>query len=137
MERAKILVVDDDADVVETIRFRLEQEGYEVSTAANGWEALGAVRTMVPDLVVLDVLLPQENGYRVSRFIKDDVKHGVYGKQIAVLLLTGRVITEPDRIRMFMEFSQADHMMYKPFELEAFVNKVKELLTRETGEGDG
>ena len=61
-----ILVVDDDPDILETVCFGLDLEGYRVIRAINGWEALGAVRVNRPDLVVLDVILPKENGYRVS-----------------------------------------------------------------------
>ena len=80
MERQKVLVVDDDNDILESIQFNLEQEESEVITVSNGWEALGAVRTMEPDLVILDLMLPKVNGYRVSRCIKDDVAKGVYKK---------------------------------------------------------
>jgi len=62
MNKPGILVVDDNPDITETIRFNLELEGYEVIIAANGWEALGAFRAKKPDLVVLDVMLPKKIG---------------------------------------------------------------------------
>ncbi len=129
MERQKVLIVDDDNDILESIQFSLEQEGYEVIAVSNGWEALGAVRTMEPDLVILDVMLPKENGYRVSRCIKDDVAKGVYKKSIAILLLTARVLNDPDREEMFMNVSQADYMMYKPFDMTKLIEKAAELLS--------
>lgn len=128
MEERKILVVDDDPDIVETLRFRLEQEGFEVVTAGDGYEALEAARAMKPDLIVLDVMMPRENGYLVAQHIKEDVRKGVYGKNIAVLLLTARVLDEPDREEMFLKVSQADHMMYKPFDMVKLLEKVQELL---------
>ncbi len=129
MERQKVLIVDDDNDILESIQFSLEQEGYEVIAVSNGWEALGAVRTKEPDLVILDVMLPKENGYRVSRCIKDDVAKGVYKKSIAILLLTARVLNDPDREEMFMNVSQADYMMYKPFDMTKLIEKAAELLS--------
>lgn len=129
MDRHKVLIVDDDKDIVETIRFRMEQEGYEVFTAYDGYEALGAARVIEPDLIILDVMLPKENGYLVSDLIKDDVAKGVYHKNIAVLLLTARVLKDdPEREKMVMEISKADYMMYKPFEMEGLLKKVEELL---------
>jgi two-component system alkaline phosphatase synthesis response regulator PhoP len=129
MERRKILVVDDDEDIVESIQFNLEQEGYDVTSASNGWEALGAVRVTEPDLVILDVMLPKENGYRASRCIKDDIAKGVYSKNIVILLLTARVLNDPEREEMFMNVSQADYMMYKPFDMSHLIEKVEELLS--------
>ena len=129
MNRRKILVVDDDKDIAESIQFNLEQEGYEVITASDGWTALGAVRITEPDLVVLDVMLPKENGYRVSRCIKDDVAKGVYTKNIVILLLTARVLTDSDREEMFMNVSQADYMMYKPFDMTKLIEQVAQLLS--------
>jgi len=131
MEKTKILVVDDDKNIAETISFSLEHEGYEVLSASNGWEALGAVRVIEPDLVILDVMLPKENGYLVSTYIKDDVASGIYKKDIAVVLLTARDLRhDPDREKTVMGISRAECMMYKPFEMEALLKKVKELLVQ-------
>ncbi len=128
MERRKILVVNDDKDILESIQFNLEQEGYEVITVSNGWEALGAVRITEPDLVILDVMLSKENGYRASRCIKDDVAKGVYKKNILILLLTARVLNDPIREDMFMNVSQADYMMYRPIDMTKQIEKAAELL---------
>lgn len=127
--KAHILVVDDEPDVIETILFGLEMEGYSVMTAGNGLEALGAVRARQPDLVVLDVMLPGENGYRVAHFIREDEARGVYDGHIPIILLTARDLSrEPEREEMFREFSQADVMMYKPFDLDDLVGTIEKLL---------
>ena len=131
MEQPLILVVDDDSDVLKVISFGLELEGYRVIGASNGWEALGAVRTNKPDLVVLDVVLPKENGYRVSRFIKDDIEKGLYPKNIVVLLLTGKAAHDPDGMERAKEFSHAEGLMFKPFEMAHLTKKVRELLSSE------
>ena len=126
---ARILVVDDEPDVVETVRYRLEQEGYEVETAADGLTALGSVRASRPDLLVLDVMLPGENGYRVAHYIREDEEGGVYEGRLPIILLTARDLSaEPDREEMFMEFSGANLVIYKPFELDELAARVAELL---------
>lgn len=129
LRRKRILVVDDEPDVVETVRFRLEQDGYEVLVATNGLEGLGAAHAHRPDLTILDVMMPGENGYRVSKMLREDEDAGLYPRRMAILLLTARDLSgDPEREQTFMEFSRADAMMYKPFELDALVRKVEELL---------
>ncbi len=129
MSTQKILLVDDEPDILETVRFRLELEGYEVVTAANGLEALGAVMSQDPDLVVLDVMLPGENGYRVARTIRDEEAEGKRDGHLPIILLTARDLSsDPQRERMFMDLSRADLMMYKPFEMDELVSRIQELL---------
>jgi len=126
---AKILVVDDELDVLDTVKYRLEQSGYEVVTSGDGIQALGIVRAAQPDLLILDVMLPGENGYRVAHYIREDESAGVYPRRLPIILLTARDLSaEPDREKMFMEFSGADRVIYKPFELEDLVRQVEELL---------
>lgn len=135
MAKARILLVDDEPDIVETVQYALERDDYEVITAANGAEALGTARIEQPDLVVLDVMLPKENGYRVARLIRDDEKAGIYPKRVHILLLTARDLSyDPERERMFMEFSEADVMMYKPFDLDDLLQQIDTLL--DTGKPD-
>jgi len=130
MSNKKILIVDDEPDIVETIKFGLEQEGFDVLTAYDGHEALDKVGEQMPDLVVLDVMLPKENGYRVSRFIKEAIKVGKISKDIVILLLTARRLdNDPEREKFFMEFSSADQMMYKPFEMDELIKNINTLLT--------
>ena len=129
LAQAKILVVDDDADLIETLRFSLDREGYEVATAINGLEALGAVRTFEPDLVVLDVMMPKENGYRVCRTIKEDEQSGRLPKKIPVILLTARNLEDDSgRGKMFRDFSMADEVIYKPFDMDALIKRIDALL---------
>jgi CheY-like chemotaxis protein len=130
MKPHKILVVDDDPDITETVRFRLEKEGYEVMTAGDGEDALGQVRQGYPDLIVLDVMMPKENGYRVSRMIKQYEQEGKVLKRIPIILLTARNLkNDPEREKMFMEFSQANEVIYKPFEMDDLVQRIRKLLS--------
>lgn len=129
MRVQKILVADDEPDVLESLKFRLLLEGYEVATAADGLEALGAARSGQPDLVLLDVMMPRENGYRISRLLREDEARGVYPEGLRIVLLTARnLASDPDRERIFLEFSRADLMLYKPFDLELLVERIARLL---------
>ncbi len=129
MDKKRILIVDDEPDILESIQFHLEQEGYEIFTAVNGWEALGAVRAIEPDLVLMDVMMPKENGYRVTKMIKEDVAANRITKKTPIIILTARKLdTHPEREKMFGEFSQADIVIYKPFDLDDLAKKVKALL---------
>lgn len=128
-EAQKILVVDDEPDLLATLQYRLRQEGWDVIVAKNGLEGLGAMRAKEPDLVILDVMLPGENGYRVAKMIREDEELGVYPQRTPILLLTARDLSsDPDREKMFLEFSQADRMMYKPFDMVELLSEVRALL---------
>src|SRR4029077_12301714 len=72
MDKYKILVVEDDPDILETIRFSLEAEGYDVTTAVDGEDGLNRAKQIRPDLMILDVMMPKINGYRVSQMIKEE-----------------------------------------------------------------
>lgn len=125
----KILLVDDEPDIIETVEYVLEREGYEVLTAGNGYEALGVTRVHTPDLLLLDVMLPGENGYRVSRAVRDDEDLGVYPRRVPIVLVTARDLSlDPEREKMFMEFSRADLVIYKPFDLDEMLDLIQRLL---------
>ena len=131
MDKPTILLADDDADVRETTCFGLKAEGFHVVTAVDGLEALRTARDIEPDLIVLDVMMPKANGYRVSSMLKDDQAKGCVSKTIPILLLTARNLSgDPQREKSFLEFSKADHMMYKPFEMDELVALIRELLGR-------
>ena len=125
--KGKILVADDQSDIVDTIRFRLEDEGYEVFTALDGAEALDVTRREQPDIVVLDVMMPKENGYQVSRFIREDEREGKLPKRTQILLPTARTISEKEREEFLQTWSGADAFMYKPFDMEELVCRIGEM----------
>ncbi|MFQ5788954.1 MAG: response regulator transcription factor [Acidobacteriota bacterium] len=129
--RAKVLVVDDQRDIVDTISFCLEQEGYQVLTAFDGDEALEKARSGQPDLIVLDVMLPKENGYQVARYIREDAKAGKLPKRPLVLILTARTVSEKEREEFLQTWSGADAFMYKPFDLDELVRRVGDMLEQE------
>ena len=126
--RGKVLIVDDQRDIVDTVSFVLEQEGYQVLTAFNGHEALGVARIEHPDAMVLDVMLPKENGYQVARYIREDEKAGKLPKRIKILMLTARAVPEKEREEFLQTWSGADAFMYKPFDLDELVQCVEDML---------
>lgn len=125
-----ILIADDEPDIVDTLRFGFEEAGFKVLEAGNGLEALGVVRAHEPDLVVLDVMMPGENGYRVAKMIREDEDAGRFSKPIRIVLLTARDLRgDPEREQMFTEFSRPDMTMYKPFDLDELIANVRQLLS--------
>jgi len=123
MNPKKILVVDDEVDLLETIRFPLEIEGYNVLVAYNGEEALNQARKENPDLILLDLMLPKLDGYKVCRLLKFDERY----KHIPILMLTAKT-QEKDKV-LGME-TGADEYITKPFEMDYLLKKVKEYLNK-------
>ncbi|HEY3766324.1 MAG TPA: response regulator transcription factor [Gaiellales bacterium] len=126
-EAARVLVVDDEESITQLICTVLRYEGFVVETAADGRAAVKAARTFRPDLIVLDVMLPDLDGFEVYRRIEDS------SARVPVLFLTARDSTE-DRVHGLT--LGADDYMGKPFSLEELVARVRAVLrrTRATGE---
>src|SRR3989440_2328090 len=118
---AHILIVDDDSRVTGALRRTLAYEGYQVSVAGNGEQALMAARTKPPDLVILDLMLPGIDGLEVCRRLRSA------GDSIAVLMLTARDAVV-DRVAGLE--TGADDYLVKPFALEELLARVKALLRR-------
>ena len=117
----KILIVDDEADILEILKFVLESQGYECITASDGEEGLNLAREVKPDLIILDVMMPKINGYKISRLLKYDNKY----KNIPILMITARS-QEEDKI--IGEGTGADEYITKPFNVDFVVEKVKSYL---------
>ncbi len=128
MDRAlRILVVDDEPDILETLEYSLEKRGYEVATALDGLEGLDKAKRMPPDFMILDVMLPGCNGYEVSRMLKEWMENDPEAKSFPIMLLTARKVDSHDREKFIATWSRADACIYKPFELEDVVNTITEL----------
>ncbi len=117
----KILIIDDEQDIVETLQFSLETEGYECLTAFDGEEGLALAKTTSPNLIILDVMMPKMNGFKISRLLKYDNNY----KNIPILMITARSQIEDQAIG---EETGADEYITKPFELDYVIKKVKEYL---------
>ncbi|MFN2104296.1 MAG: response regulator transcription factor [Candidatus Promineifilaceae bacterium] len=119
-----ILVVDDEAALVKVLRGYLEQEGYEVVTAANGREALFAARDHKPDLIILDIMMPEMDGFE---FMREYQREGT----APIIALTAR-IDEMDKV-LGLEMG-ADDYVTKPFSSRELVARVRALLRRSAGQ---
>ena len=123
MKPKKILVVDDEVDLVETVRFPLEKEGYQVLVSYNGEDALNQARKEKPDLILLDLMLPKLDGYKVCRLLKFDDRY----KQIPILMLTAKT---QGKDRILGKETGADDYITKPFDLELLMGKIRAFLTK-------
>jgi two-component system response regulator MprA len=117
-----VLVVDDDERIAAAVRRALAYEGYEVTTAHDGLAALEAARESMPDLIVLDVMMPGLDGIEVVRRIR------AAGDDVAVLMLTART-SVPDRVEGLD--AGADDYLVKPFAYEELLARVRSLLRRQ------
>jgi two-component system, OmpR family, alkaline phosphatase synthesis response regulator PhoP len=117
----KLLIVDDEADIVETLTFRLEASGYEVVGASNGQEGLDKAREAKPDLILLDVMMPIMDGYQVCRMLKFDEEF----KHIPIIMLTAR---GQDADKETGKGVGADAYVTKPFDNKDLLDKIEGLL---------
>ena len=123
MSPKKILIVDDEVDLVETLRFPLEIEGFDTLVSYNGEDGLNQARKEKPDLIILDLMLPKLDGYKVCRLLKFDEKY----KDIPILMLTAKT-QEKDKI--LGKETGADEYITKPFEMDYLLEKVKAYLNK-------
>ena len=123
MNSKKILVVDDEVDLVKTIRFPLEMEGYAVLVSHNGEDALNQARKENPDLILLDIMLPKLDGYKVCRLLKFDERY----KHIPILMLTAKT---QEKYKILGMETGADEYITKPFDIDELVEKVKSYLNK-------
>ena len=124
----RILVVDDEPDIVALVAYHLAKAGYRVSTAASGPDALSAARDEKPALIVLDLMLPGMSGLEVL----EQLRAGDATRDMAVLMLTARK-EEPDRIRGLS--LGADDYLAKPFSPQEMVLRVRAILRRVAASG--
>ncbi|OGH96751.1 MAG: hypothetical protein A2039_09480 [Candidatus Melainabacteria bacterium GWA2_34_9] len=115
--KKKILIVDDEPDIVETLKFLVESEGFESIIAMDGEEALRKAKEENPDVMILDVMLPKINGYKVCRLLKFDNKY----KHIPILMVTARS-QEEDKV--IGEETGADEYITKPFDINELIEKI-------------
>ena len=123
MNKKRILLVDDELDLVETVRFSLELEGYDVLVSHNGEDALNQARKEKPDLILLDLMLPKLDGYKVCRLLKFDERY----KHIPILMLTAKT---QEKDKLLGKETGADEYITKPFEMDELMGKVKSYLSK-------
>lgn len=122
--KKRVLVVDDDPDLVEAVSMRLESEEYQVAKAYDGVEAWNKIKEERPDLIILDVMMPEKNGYRVCEEIKKDPEY----KDITVILLTavGEAVPSTQYTHMDGKTSLADEFIPKPIDMDDLMGIVRD-----------
>jgi len=121
--KPRILVVDDEPEAVELVEFNLKQAGYAVTTAADGAEALKKARSHTPDLIVLDVMLPEMDGFEICKTLRLDAATA----KVPIIMLTAKA-AEIDRV-LGLELG-ADDYLTKPFSPRELLLRVKKILAR-------
>ncbi len=121
----RVLLLEDEQDVAELIRYNLTKEGYDVVIAGNGADALRLARDTRPDVILLDIMVPQLNGWEVCRRLKQDAELGT----IPVIMVTGRV-EEGDKVLGFA--LGADDYVTKPFSPRELVARVRAVARRQS-----
>ncbi len=121
MSKGKVLIVDDDANLLNLVKLAFEERGYSVVTASEGRAGFAMAKSEDPDLMVLDVMLPFIHGYEVCRLLKynDQYKH------IPIILYTSRVATGDDNI---WQDVRANAYVSKIEDLDVLLNRAEELI---------
>lgn len=121
-KKAKILLVDDEPSIVKMVGKRLEVEGFDVLVAMDGQDGLDKARAEIPDLIVLDLMLPRLNGYEVCTMLKQDGRY----QKIPIVLFTAKTQEKDEKLGMECG---ANGYIRKPFRAQELVGKIRELLS--------
>ena len=122
-KQIKILLVDDEPDVVEIIRYNLDKEGYKLITASNGKEALDKAKKNIPHLIIMDVMMPKMDGIEACEQLRNDTRFN----ETVIMFLTAR---GEDYSHIAAFEAGADDYVTKPIKPKVIVSKVKALLRR-------
>ena len=117
----KILLIDDEKDLTDSLAYTLEANNFEVIKAYDGQDGLKKAQAINPDLIILALMLPKLNGYKVCRMLKFDDKY----KHIPIIFISARVQESDKKLG---EAVKADVYMTKPFEPKELLDKIAELL---------
>lgn len=121
MDKKRVLVVDDDVDMLKMLKVTMEAEGYEFMNARDGKEMLEVLKIKKPDVILLDIMLPGMDGYSALREMRKD---RVYAS-IPVIILSAK---EKKKLEDLFIFEKIAFFIEKPFETEILLEKIKELL---------
>ncbi|NWF92213.1 MAG: response regulator [Syntrophaceae bacterium] len=122
-KKERVLIVEDQPVILNMLKMRLEANNYEVITALDGQEGLDKAQKEGPNLIILDIMLPKINGYKVCQLLKADPKY----RAIPIIISSGRT---PQEIRKVGQEVGADAYVSKPFEAEELLSKMRELLEK-------
>ncbi|MDP2912016.1 MAG: response regulator [Candidatus Omnitrophota bacterium] len=119
--KKKILIIDDEEDIQKLLKIRLEQDSFAVVTAGDGASGAKIAEQEMPDLILMDIMMPNVDGYSCLKEIRNNQKT----KNIPVIMLSGK---EEEKVRDLFAFQKISGYVEKPFELDNLVAKVKEVL---------
>ncbi len=122
MDKKKILVVDDDVDLLKMLKLRMESEGYEFMSAQDGNELLKVLKIKKPDVILLDIMLPGMDGYSSLREIRKEEEF----RDIPVIVLTAK---EKKRVGDLFALEKVAFFVEKPCETQDLLQKIREVLT--------
>ena len=117
----RILIVDDEVQLVEMVKMRLEAAGYETISAYDGQDGFDKARKDKPDLIILDLMLPKMDGYKVCGLLKNDARYS----KIPIIMFTARV--QEEDVRLGKDLG-AEEYVTKPFDPKILLSKIKELI---------
>ena len=121
--KQRILIIEDETDIMTALRLRLEANGYEVTAAADGPGGLRQARAEKPDLIILDIMLPKLDGYQIARMLKYDENYA----KIPIIMLTAKV--QQTDVEQGLA-TGADAYMTKPFKSEELLAEIRKLLAK-------
>ena len=117
----KILIIEDDRDIVSLLEYRLSSQGYEVLTAYDGASGLNLAKTERPDLITLDINLPEVNGFTICSMLKADEEY----HSIPIVVLTAR---DGYADNVFDETVKPEAYVTKPFDMNELIEKIENLI---------
>lgn len=117
----KILIVDDEEDIQKLLKIKLQQENFNIVLANDGDMGVKVTEQEIPDLIILDIMMPKMDGYNCLKEIRKLPK----AKEIPVIMLSGK---EEEKVRDLFAFQKISGYIEKPFELDDIVAKIKEIL---------
>lgn len=120
-EKQTVLIVEDEEELLEALKIRIESMDVRVITAADGWDAWRKIRRESPDLILLDIMLPRISGFKVSRLIKFELKF----RKIPVIMITAR---GEEKDQLLGKETGAQEYFVKPFDTQELMAKVKSYL---------
>ena len=119
--KPRVLLVDDDAEIIESMRYALEANDFDVSTASDGNEGLALAEKTVPDLLILDMMMPKRSGFLVLEQLRREGND-----RVRVIMITGN---EGQRHQQYAELLGVDDYIHKPFPMDRLVESAKELVS--------
>jgi two-component system, OmpR family, alkaline phosphatase synthesis response regulator PhoP len=119
----KVLIVDDEPELLDFAATRVKSFGYDVITAVDGENALTILKKTIPDLILLDVMMPGRDGYEICNEIKSDPRLS----KIPIILFTAKP-QQKERLKSNYEFIAADDYILKPYEPEDLLEKIKKFI---------